>query len=124
MSLAIAPPFRPPLLIVLGLALAPLGGRLAAQERSTVEEGWRQYMVHCARCHGDDAVGGIMAPDLRRSAARGAVDQQTFREVVLEGRRDKGMPGFKGVLTDAQVSALYAYIEARASGKLKAGRPA
>ncbi len=123
MSIAIVS-LRLPLAIVLGLVLAPLGGRLAAQERSAAEEGWRQYMVHCARCHGDDAVGGIMAPDLRTSAARGAVNEQTFRQVVLEGRREKGMPAFKGVLTDAQVGAIYAYVAARASGKLKAGRPA
>lgn len=123
MSLAIVS-LRTPLLIALGFALVPLAGGLAAQERSPAEEGWRQYMVHCARCHGDDAVGGIMAPDLRTSAARGAVNEQTFRQVVLEGRREKGMPGFKGVLTDAQVSAIYEYVAARASGKLKAGRPA
>ena len=37
------------------LAAAPA----AAQERSIENEGWRQYMVHCARCHGDDAIGGL-----------------------------------------------------------------
>jgi cytochrome c len=102
------------------LAAAPA----AAQERSVENEGWRQYMVHCARCHGDDAVGGLMAPDVRFSVARGAVDEQSFRTVVLEGRREKGMPGFAGVLSDGQVAAIYAYISARASGKVGAGRPA
>jgi cytochrome c len=80
-------------------------------------------MVHCARCHGDDAIGGLMAPDVRFSVARGAVDEQSFRTVVLEGRREKGMPGFASVLNDGQVAAIYAYVAARASGKVGAGRP-
>jgi mono/diheme cytochrome c family protein len=95
-----------------------------AQERSAENEGWRQYMVHCARCHGDDAVGGLMAPDVRHSLGRGALDERSFLAVVLEGRRDKGMPAFKGVLSDEQAAAIVAYVAARASGKVGAGRPA
>jgi cytochrome c len=81
-------------------------------------------MVHCARCHGDDAVGGLMAPDLRFSMARGAVAAEAFDRVVIEGRREKGMPGFKGVLSDDQVALIRVYVAERASGRLKAGRPA
>ena len=79
---------------------------------------------HAAPCPPDDAIGGLMAPDVRISVARGAVDEQSFRTVVLEGRREKGMPGFAGVLSDGQVAAIYAYVSARASGKVGAGRPA
>jgi mono/diheme cytochrome c family protein len=107
-----------------GLALLAAAIPAGAQERSQDQEGWRQYMVHCARCHGDDAIGGLMAPDLRSSMQRGAVDDQAFQDVVLHGRRERGMPGFKGVLTAEQVAAIQAYVAARASGKLKAGRPA
>lgn len=109
-----------------GLAAAGLAvaSPTAAQERSIENEGWRQYMVHCARCHGDDAIGGLMAPDVRFSLARGAVDAESFIAVVMEGRREKGMPGFKGVLTDEQAAAIHAYVAARATGRLGAGRPA
>ncbi len=110
--------------LALGAALAAASRPVLAQQKSAAHEGWRQYMVHCARCHGDDAVGGVMAPDLRASVAQGAVSDQSFREVVLQGRREKGMPGFKGVLTDEQVGAIQGYVAARASGRLKAGRPA
>ncbi len=103
------------------LALSPRP--VLAQEKSAAHEGWRQYMVHCARCHGDDAMGGTMSPDLRTSVSRG-MNQRSFHAVVMQGRREKGMPGFKGVLTDEQVAAIYSYVAARASGKLKAGRPA
>ncbi len=94
-------------------------GRASAAEY----EGWRQYAVNCARCHGDDAVGGVMAPDLRASVARGSVDSASFHQTVSRGRREKGMPAFEGVLRDEQIAAIYAYVAARAKGKLPAGRP-
>ncbi len=113
---------------VAALALGAIGAALLssnalAQEKSTAHEGWRQYMVHCARCHGDDAMGGPMAPDLRTSVSRG-MNEQAFQAVVMEGRRATGMPGFKGVLSDAQVAAIHQYVAGRASGKIKPGRPA
>jgi mono/diheme cytochrome c family protein len=112
------------------LALATHDQPLASQDKpaaraSKVEnEGWRQYMVNCARCHGDDAVGGVMAPDLRKSVSSGAGSEATFHSTVKGGRREKGMPGFKGTLSDDQISAIYAYVAARAKGGLPAGRPA
>jgi mono/diheme cytochrome c family protein len=111
------------------LALGTSNRPLASQEKpagraSKAEyEGWRQYMVHCARCHGDDAVGGVMAPDLRKSVSSGAVNEASFHSAVKAGRRDKGMPGFKGTLSDQQIFAMYAYVAARAKGRLAAGRP-
>jgi mono/diheme cytochrome c family protein len=118
--------------IALALALAGLGvshSSAAAQEKqgrraSTAEyEGWRQYMVNCARCHGDDAVGGVIAPDLRTSVAKGAVNAEAFHAVVSTGRREKGMPAFKGILSDEQIAAIHAYVNARAAKQLPAGRP-
>ncbi len=118
------------LLFVVGVAgLSTWSRPVASQDKprgraSKVEyEGWRQYMVNCARCHGDDAVGGIVAPDLRASVAKGAVDSASFHVVVTTGRREKGMPSFKGVLSDEQIAALYTYIRARAQQRLPAGRP-
>jgi mono/diheme cytochrome c family protein len=112
-------------LLALGIPNRPL----ASQEKPAVRasklenEGWRQYMVNCARCHGDDAVGGVMAPDLRKAVSSGAGSEAAFHSIVKAGRRDKGMPGFKGTLSDQKISAIYAYVAARAKGGLPAGRP-
>jgi mono/diheme cytochrome c family protein len=122
------------LYVALGTALGVMGlgvcnRSAAAQEKqggqaTKVEyEGWRQYMGNCSRCHGDDAVGGIIAPDLRASVAKGAVNEASFPAVVRAGRPDKGMPGFKATLSDEQIAAIYAYVNARAKGRLPAGRP-
>jgi mono/diheme cytochrome c family protein len=120
------------LYVALALGVMGLGvcnRSAAAQEKqggqsTKVEyEGWRQYMANCSRCHGDDAVGGVIAPDLRASVAKGAVNEASFHSVVSAGRRDKGMPGFKTTLSDEEIAAIYAYVNARAKGRLPAGRP-
>lgn len=86
-------------------------------------DGWRQYMINCARCHGDDGVGGVMAPDLRKVVASDTVNQASFHSTVSEGRITKGMPPFKSVLNTAHIDAIYSYLRARAAGELPAGRP-
>ena len=112
-------------LLALGIPNRPLASQEKPSARpSKVEyEGWRQYMVHCARCHGDDAVSGVMAPDLRKSVSSGATNEAAFHSAVKAGRRGKGMPAFQGTLSDEQISAIYAYVAARAKGRLPAGRP-
>jgi mono/diheme cytochrome c family protein len=113
------------------LVAAVLARPLRAQEQeqeparaSEVEyEGWRQYMVHCARCHGDDAVAGVMAPDLRGSLARGAVPEAAFDSITAAGRSGKGMPGFQEQLRPDQIAAIRSYVVARKEARLPAGRP-
>jgi mono/diheme cytochrome c family protein len=93
---------------------------------SAVEyEGWRQYNVHCARCHGQDALPNPVAADLLASLSPGGptADQATFTSVVLEGRTDRGMPAFKGSVEPAQVEAMYAYLRGRAEKRIPPGRP-
>jgi mono/diheme cytochrome c family protein len=102
-----------------------------AQERaprvSTEEyEGWRQYSVHCARCHGQDVTGNPVAAHLLESARSGGpvATQETFTNVVAEGRVTKGMPAFKAIMKPEQIEAVYAYVKGRADGRIALGRPA
>jgi mono/diheme cytochrome c family protein len=88
-------------------------------------EGWRQYSVNCARCHGQDVLPNPVAANLLVSlAATGPINsEQVFTQVVTDGRPHRGMPAFKGVLTPAQISATYAYVKGRADKRIPAGRP-
>jgi mono/diheme cytochrome c family protein len=88
-------------------------------------EGWRQYSVHCARCHGQDALPNPVAANLLVSLAPGGptAEQETFTKVVIAGREDRGMPAFEGQVTPEQVEAMYAYLKGRAERKIPAGRP-
>ena len=88
-------------------------------------EGWRQYNVHCARCHGQDALPNPVTADLLTSLAPGgpAAEQGTFTTIVMAGRTNKGMPAFKGSIESAQVEAMYQYLKGRAEKRIPAGRP-
>lgn len=116
---------------LLGLTglLAAAGGGASAQETPGVTEleyeGWRQYNVHCARCHGQDALPNPVAANLLTSLGPGgpAEDKGTFTTVVIEGREERGMPAFKEVLEPSHVEAMYAYLKGRAEGRIPPGRP-
>ena len=90
-----------------------------------VYEGWRQYSVHCARCHGQDVLGNPVAANLLESTGKGGAtaEEGPFTAIVLKGRPDRGMPGFQDQVTAEQASAIYAYVRGRATGEVPAGRP-
>jgi mono/diheme cytochrome c family protein len=90
-----------------------------------VYEGWRQYSVHCARCHGQDVLGNPVTANLRESTAPGGpvAEEGPFTAVVAAGRPDRGMPGFQDQMTPEQMAAVYAYVRGRATGEVPAGRP-
>ena len=92
----------------------------------TEYEGWRQYSVNCARCHGQDVLPNPVAANLLLSLAPGgAVDTpDKFSQVVSEGRPRGGMPAFKGTLAPDQIQAVYAYVKGRAEKRITPGRPA
>jgi mono/diheme cytochrome c family protein len=89
-------------------------------------EGWRQYSVNCARCHGQDVLPNPVAANLLTSLAPGGPidNEQTFSQVVNDGRPGRGMPAFKGVVSQEQIGAIYAYVQGRAAKRIPPGRPA
>jgi len=119
------------LLLVLSIALVLVPVRAVGQDRKAVKvspqeyEGWRQYSVHCARCHGQDVLGNPVAADLLKTTAPGgsSASQKVFVDIVLNGRTARGMPAFGKTLTPGQAAAIYAYVKGRADGRIPAGRP-
>lgn len=102
-------------------ARVPLDSLAASPEEY---DGWKYFHVYCFRCHGVDAIGADLAPDLRRSVgSEGSVTREIFITTVTNGRLEKGMPAWKGMLTDDQIVNLYAYVKARSERRLAAGRP-
>jgi mono/diheme cytochrome c family protein len=87
-------------------------------------EGWKMFAVYCYRCHGVDAMGGGIAPNLRHSvSSEGSVTHDVFITTVTNGRLEKGMPTWKALLSPEQMEDLWLYINARSSGRLAPGRP-
>ena len=87
-----------------------------------VSNGYEKYSAYCLRCHGKDAVGGIYAPDLRKSMANGMTYPQ-FLGTVLAGRSAKGMPSWAGVFGEKDIHAIYDYIKARQLDLIPGGSP-
>ena len=92
-----------------------------------VYQGWKQFALNCARCHGDFGVGTSFAPALVESVkpTGGVPTTELFIQTVCAGRMDKGMPAWcaLGLEIDA-MQAIHAYLLERASGKVGIGRPA
>jgi mono/diheme cytochrome c family protein len=103
------------------------GGEGGGPKVSTAEyEGWRQYSVNCARCHGQDVLPNPVAANLLISLGPGgSMDtEQKFFQVVSEGRPERGMPAFKSIMSPEQIRAVYAYVDGRAEKRIPPGRPA
>lgn len=83
--------------------------------------GWRTWRaLACERCHGA-AQEGMVGPSLVNSLKVLSKDQ--FKETVLKGRIDKGMPNFDGSkMVVENIDNLYAYLKGRSDGAIQPGR--
>ncbi len=92
-----------------------------------VYDGWKQFNLNCARCHGEDVQGTTIAPHLITSVRpEGAIPtKQLFMQTVCAGRPEKGMPAWCTLgLEMGKIEAIYLYVKGRSEGKIHEGRPA
>ncbi len=92
-----------------------------------VYDGWKQYNLNCARCHGEDVMGTTIAPHLLVSVKpEGPINsKELFVQTVCAGRPAKGMPAWCPLgMETPTIEAIYAYVKGRADAKLRPGRPA
>jgi hypothetical protein len=112
--------------------------------------GWRVFHGKCSSCHGVAATGGDQGPDLLpliremnarqfaelvlkrydlgSGATQGAKEQSTvetrIEEIMRRGEVPVEMPAWQSEpVVNAHIIDLYAYLSARADGKLDVGRP-
>jgi mono/diheme cytochrome c family protein len=92
-----------------------------------VYDGWKQYNLNCARCHGEDVLGTTIAPQLLLSLKpEGPINtKESFLQVVCAGRPDRGMPSWCALGMDPPtIEKIYSYVKARSDAKMSPGRPA
>ena len=122
------------------LTLSGIGSSAQAQElrdqyhpapRDTVSQevydGWKQYNLNCARCHGEDVQGTTIAPHLILSLRPdGPVNtKELFIQTVCAGRPANGMPAWCALgMEIPTIEKIYAYVKGRSDAKLGQGRPA
>lgn len=119
------------LLLGAGSASAQVRDEYHVAPRDTVNQdtyqGWKQYELNCARCHGEFGVGSSFAPALIASLKPGGTipTPESFITTVCAGRPEKGMPGWCALgLEMDQIQRIYLYLKDRADGKIGVGRPA
>jgi PQQ-dependent dehydrogenase (methanol/ethanol family) len=73
-----------------------------------IAHGKAVYHNYCGVCHGPGLHGGGVLPDLRHMPAG---KHLAFKEIVIDGLlSNKGMVGFKDVLSEADVTAIQGYV--------------
>jgi quinohemoprotein ethanol dehydrogenase len=83
-------------------------------------EGAKLYAAHCARCHGFDAVGANVIPDLRRSPM--LTDPRAWHGIVIEGlRAERGMIGWSRFISADQAELIRKYLGERARALASTG---
>jgi cytochrome c len=87
-----------------------------------VFHGYQLYNSYCYRCHGTDATGSQLAPDLRHSLAVG-MTQGGFLSVAMTGKKEQGMPAWAGFLTENDVVQIFKYVKGRSLELVSSGRP-
>jgi mono/diheme cytochrome c family protein len=94
---------------------------------AAVYDGWKQFNLNCARCHGEDALGTTIAPHLIVSLKPdGPINtKELFVQTVCAGRPDKGMPAWCALgLGMDKIDNIYLYVKGRSDAKISPGRPA
>ena len=92
-----------------------------------VYDGWKQFNLNCARCHGEDAQGTTIAPHLILSLKPdGPINtKELFIQTVCAGRPAKGMPSWCALgMEMPTIEAIYSYVKGRSDAKIHPGRPA
>jgi hypothetical protein len=84
-------------------------------------EGWRTWRaLACERCHGSKQEG-LVGPSLLEALRRLSKDE--FKQTMMKGRPEKGMPNFDGSKMVAEnLEGLYAYLKGRSDGAIQPGR--
>ena len=100
---------------------APAAPQSAREIYQSVYNGWKWWHVYCFRCHGTDALGTTLAPNLTDPNEK--MSLKDFLQTVKNGSADGQMQAWDKLLDDKQITQLYNYVRARADKVLPPGRP-
>ncbi|MFU7527395.1 PQQ-dependent dehydrogenase, methanol/ethanol family [Qipengyuania sp. ASV99] len=96
------------------LVRLPLDPPPSRADAATIAAGKAIYGRYCSTCHGFEAVGSSVLPDLRRSGT--LADARSWAAIVHDGAlKDNGMAGFAGSLTTDEIQAIRAFVIHRAN---------
>ena len=114
----------PGLFLLISLASTAAAAAAAADavpSGELVAAGQRQFLTHCAGCHGGDGLGGERAPSIANPESPRLRSAETIRQLLKQGIPEAGMPGFQ--LSEEETVQLVAFVQSRVTplGKLDLG---
>jgi mono/diheme cytochrome c family protein len=89
-------------------------------------DGWRQFQLNCARCHGQDAQGSSFAPSLVAALKPGGAvpTDSAFLRIACNGVPGTAMPAWCTLgLSQDNLQSIYLYVKGRSNGTIHEGRP-
>jgi polar amino acid transport system substrate-binding protein len=90
---------------------AMAGSPKPASNAQEIAAGHELFNDNCEHCHGPDAVEGVEQRNLRHLYQRyGGKMDQVFMVTVTHGRVTKGMPNWSGILNQAQLRQILAFL--------------
>tara|TARA_R110001592_G_scaffold1874_40_gene11639 strand:+ start:4955 stop:6970 length:2016 start_codon:yes stop_codon:yes gene_type:complete len=85
---------------------------------ATIAKGKQLYENNCVVCHGDHVISSGLIPDLRWSPLLNS--DEAFKAVVIDGGlTSRGMPAFRGIISESELKILRAYIISAANEGLE-----
>ncbi|MDF0577953.1 c-type cytochrome [Bradyrhizobium yuanmingense] len=92
-------------------AVAQVANVVATETKGDAVAGKEIFNGTCAHCHGPDAIQSERKIDLRLLRHRyGDEMREKYLTTVQEGRPNKGMPAWKEVYTEDQLSSIYSFL--------------
>ncbi|MFQ5649266.1 MAG: c-type cytochrome [bacterium] len=72
--------------------------------------GYAKKEVNCARCHGPQGRGGMLAPGIQDVFKK--YDEETIADIIEEGKGDdkEAMPPLEGVITEEELHHLIRFL--------------
>jgi mono/diheme cytochrome c family protein len=96
-----------------GFASTPTAaGTPAPVAAGDVVRGKQVFLRNCAACHGADAGGSQLGPSLISTEAA-ANDDDSFRDVIANGRPGTSMPPYGGVLSPQDIEDVIAFLRSK-----------
>ena len=99
-----------------GVMLVVAGGGCGGDPATTASDGRAVFQTNCATCHGADGrppaamVARIGVRDLTEAEFRARATPELVEHQVRVGSRSKLMPAFERALSDAQITAVAAFV--------------
>jgi mono/diheme cytochrome c family protein len=93
-----------------GIQLPTIQAQPIDQSPATIAAGQQLFNLVCSQCHGTDGYGTKLAPALNNLTFLSQTPDEAIYQIIALGVTGTAMPSWSGYLTNADISAIVAYL--------------